>query len=100
MSLLTYSSLIKLMKQSTRFRKQSSGKSKDLKQIYKENIADKKLNIKDTPKNRIKLQTIIKKIKLLSLIKLIQNLIQLKRTSLRMENLPMLMNQTKLAKKH
>ena len=59
MSLLTYSSLIKLMKQSTRFRKQSSGKSKDLKQIYKENIADKKLNIKDTPKNRIKLQTII-----------------------------------------
>ena len=61
MSLLTYSSLIKLMKQSTRFRKQSSGKSKDLKQIYKENIADKKLNIKDTPKNRIKLQTIILK---------------------------------------
>lgn len=59
MSLLTYTSLIKLMKQSTRFRKQSSGKSKDLKQIYKENIADKKLNIKDTPKNRIKLQTII-----------------------------------------
>jgi uncharacterized protein (DUF1919 family) len=59
MSLLTYTSLIKIMKQSTRFRKQSSGKSKDLKQIYKENIADKKLNIKDTPKNRIKLQTII-----------------------------------------
>jgi uncharacterized protein (DUF1919 family) len=49
------------MKQSTRFRKQSVGMSKDLKQIYKEKIVDKKLNIKDTPQNRIKLQGIILK---------------------------------------
>jgi uncharacterized protein (DUF1919 family) len=49
------------MKQSTRFRKQSVGKSKELKQIYKEKIVDKKLNIKDTPQNRIKLQGIILK---------------------------------------
>jgi hypothetical protein len=49
------------MKQSTRFRKQTVGKSKDLKQIYKEKIVDKKLNINDTPKNRIKLQGIILK---------------------------------------
>ena len=61
MSLLTYTNLIKIMKQSTRFRKQSVGKSKELKQIYKEKIVDKKLNIKDTPKNRIKLQGIILK---------------------------------------
>jgi len=57
--LLTYTNLINLMKKNSKTKEEFKGNSALLKQIYKEKISDKKLNIKDTPENKIKLQRIV-----------------------------------------